>query len=355
MSFFASLTGGGKSVAARLLEKLAAPQLRLEDRREALGSFKELAESEALRLIEKGGIGVLCNLVGNDDVQLVRDALETLVSLCDPSKDVKRAQLAATHNATVLLAVNGRVGSLLAVLELRDVYVRVFSLQLLGRLLAVAPDAAQAAVFASPDSVGNVLLMMDDKRDIVRNEVLSLVGVLARRGSANLHNMLAFSGAYEQLLGFIDEQARRRCTSMPSFSHVPALSFLLPPRCPCRPCARRRRLPTRTAGSPAWRASASRWSGSCWRRCRCEARHIASVKRAAWVPRPPCVHMVALAGLCGAPPLRIHTPAAATHATLRSPLFLPQSRRLFVDGGHAQRLPTLLSLPLPYAAVQECE
>ena len=166
MSFFAALTGGGKSTGARLLERLGAPQLRLEDRREALSAFKDMAEREALRLVEKGGIGVLCRLVGNDDVQLVRGSLETLAALCDPAKDVERAKVAAEHNATVLLAVDGRVGALLAVLELRDVYVRVFALQLLGRLLAVAPAAAQAAVLASPDAVGNVLLMMDDKREV---------------------------------------------------------------------------------------------------------------------------------------------------------------------------------------------
>ena len=194
LSAAASLVGGPRqSTGARLLERLANAT-QLDDRRDAIEGFKELASREAIRLVERGGIGVLARLATDEDVQIARDALETLTSLVDPAvpDDAEPSRVAAVHNARVFLGAGpSRVSATFGAVELPDAYVRYWAVQLLMRLLHVAPDDTQAAVLSAPDTVARVMLLMDDRREVVRNEVLLLLEALAK-GNADLQNILAF-------------------------------------------------------------------------------------------------------------------------------------------------------------------
>ena len=194
LSAAASLVGGPRqSTGARLLERLANAT-QLDDRRDAIEGFKELASREAIRLVERGGIGVLARLATDEDVQIARDALETLTSLIDPAvpDDAEPSRVAAVHNARVFLGAGpSRVSATFGAVELPDAYVRYWAVQLLMRLLHVAPDDTQAAVLSAPDTVARVMLLMDDRREVVRNEVLLLLEALAK-GNADLQNILAF-------------------------------------------------------------------------------------------------------------------------------------------------------------------
>eukprot|EP00965_Chrysotila_dentata_P219226 6191007-Pleurochrysis_carterae.AAC.5 len=102
MSLFSLLGGGGsKSTGGRLLERIGSATL-LEDRREALAQFKQLSTTEALRLVEKGGIGLIASAARDDDPLVAREAVETLVNLMDeaiPKGMPDAARVAAAHNA----------------------------------------------------------------------------------------------------------------------------------------------------------------------------------------------------------------------------------------------------------------
>ena len=185
---------------------------QLEDRRAALSDFRDLSAAEPLRLIEKGGMSVIISMLRTDDTQLARDGLETLANLMDaevPKGMAEAAQVAAVHNCGVFLTNSANVSTVLNTVdnEEDDMYVRYHAVQLMMRLLAVAPAQTQDAVLSQPVVVGRVMQLIEDKREIVRNEVLLLLAQLAK-GNADLQNILAFQGAYDGLLAIAEaEQA----------------------------------------------------------------------------------------------------------------------------------------------------
>ncbi|EOD22374.1 hypothetical protein EMIHUDRAFT_255116, partial [Emiliania huxleyi CCMP1516] len=83
MAFFTSLLATPRKASGKTLLERLGGATQLDDRRDALASFKELSAEEPLRLIVEGGIGLLVRLAGDEDAQLARDALETLSNLCD--------------------------------------------------------------------------------------------------------------------------------------------------------------------------------------------------------------------------------------------------------------------------------
>jgi hypothetical protein len=174
MSLFGNLLGAPKkSTGARLLERLGSAT-QLEDRREALSEFKELSTTQPLRLIDKGGISVLVELMREEDTQLTRDTLETLANLMDPEvprEEPEAAQVAAVHNSGVFLQRASNISFVTGAAEYSDLYVKFHCVQLLIRLLTVAREQTQEAVLSQPASVGHILQLLDDQREIVRNEV----------------------------------------------------------------------------------------------------------------------------------------------------------------------------------------
>jgi len=70
-------------------------------------------------------------------------------------------------------------------------YVKFHAVQLMMRLLAVTPAQTQEAVLGQPAIVGRVMRLLEDTREIVRNEALLLLAELSK-GNPELQNILAF-------------------------------------------------------------------------------------------------------------------------------------------------------------------
>ena len=212
MSLFSSLlataTAPRQSTGARLLDRLEN-STQLEDRREALSEFNELTAAEPVRLIDKGGISVLVALLRAEDTQLTRDSLETLSNLMDPEipRGVapEKGEEKAVHNASIFLGNDSYLLDVLNGSEDGDLYVRFHAVQLVMKLLARARRQTQAAMLNQPATVGRVLSLAEDRREIVRNEVLLLLAKLGV-GSSGLQNIMAFQGAFDQLLGIIESE-----------------------------------------------------------------------------------------------------------------------------------------------------
>ena len=205
MSLFSAITGKKQSKGGQLLERLGGAE-RLEDRREAIAEFKDLTSRQPVRLVFEGGIGVLLNLLRGEDTDTHRDALETLVNLLDrdvPKEQPDAAQVAATHNCGVLLSHPEKIGVILGAAENSDMYVRYHATQLLMRLLSVAAARTQEAMLEQPATVAAVVKLLEDKREIVRNEVLLLLAQLSAH-NASLQTILAFQGAFDQLIKIIE-------------------------------------------------------------------------------------------------------------------------------------------------------
>ena len=167
-----------------------------------------------MRLIDRGGMSVLTQLLREEDTQLTRDILETLSNLLDPDIPRQVAETAAVkpadkvaHNASVFLLHDSNVNDVLNASEDADLYVRYHAVQVIMKLLAIDRPKTQQCVLNTPATVGRVMSLMDDRREIVRNEVLLLLAKLGE-GSDGLQNILAFQGAFEQLLTIIENEAQ---------------------------------------------------------------------------------------------------------------------------------------------------
>ena len=203
--------GRPKSTGARLLERLG-DATQLEDRREAISEFRDLCASEPIRLIDQGGMSVLVQLLRVEDTQITRDVLETLSNLFDPElpRELEKedaAEIKAVHNASVFLTHDSNVSDLLGGAEDADLYVRFHAVQALMKLLGFARRQTQEAILNQPQCVGRLMHIIEDERDIVRNEVLLLLARIGE-GNAGLQNILAFQGAFEQLLGIVEVEGR---------------------------------------------------------------------------------------------------------------------------------------------------
>lgn len=86
-----------------------------------------------------------------------------------------------------------------------EFYLRFTSIQILISLCNSQPFQLQTAVLNSPSGVEKVLNLLKDSREIVRNEGLLLCGVLVR-GNSDLQKILAFQGAFEQVMQIIVEE-----------------------------------------------------------------------------------------------------------------------------------------------------
>lgn len=211
MSFFSSLLSSAPkpSQGARLLDRLES-STQLEDRRSAIAEFNELTAAEPVRLIDKG-MAVLVQLLREEDTQLTRDVLETLSNLMDPEVPrgvvAETGEVKAVHNASVFLGSDSHLLEVLNSSEDGDLYVRFHAVQLVMKLLSRARRQTQENVLNQPATVGRVLQLAEDRREIVRNEVLLLLARLGE-GSAGLQNILAFQGAFEQLLSIVESEGK---------------------------------------------------------------------------------------------------------------------------------------------------
>jgi hypothetical protein len=95
--------------------------------------------------------------------------------------------------------------ALLFLLGKEQFYVRFFSLQLLGTLLANRPDVVQKYVLKAPGGSGRLVEVLDDKREIIRNEGLLLfISLLST--NAEIQKIVAFEGAFDRLFAIISQE-----------------------------------------------------------------------------------------------------------------------------------------------------
>ncbi|KND03311.1 uncharacterized protein SPPG_02358 [Spizellomyces punctatus DAOM BR117] len=182
----------------------------LEDRRAAVMGLKGLARDWKLEVGTKG-MPVLINVLRNDrmDVDIVKATVETLNVLCtldtpnkggadDPNDlGVMFTEIYTKDPANVTL--------LLDILEEVDFYVRFNTVQLLSTLLQNTGARLQDCILTSPLGISRLIDLLDDRREIIRNEgLLLLIGLT--QNNADIQKIIAFENAFERLLGIILEE-----------------------------------------------------------------------------------------------------------------------------------------------------
>lgn len=176
----------------------------LEDRRAAILGLRSFAKeypasvaSDALR----GLIGSLSN--DREDVDTVKITLETLLMLFNPNESSPEAsEEIALWLADEFTQRQDNITLLLDFLDTQDFYSRLYSLQLLSAILASRTERTEECIFTAPLGISRLVAVLDDRREAIRNEGLSLLTYLTPT-STELQKRVAFEDAFDRIFNII--------------------------------------------------------------------------------------------------------------------------------------------------------
>ncbi|KAH7841344.1 hypothetical protein Vadar_028611 [Vaccinium darrowii] len=198
------------SYVERLLDRISNGVLA-EDRRAAITELQSVvAESRAAQLAFGAmGFPVLLSVLKEerDDVEMVRGALETIVSALTPidhAKGQKNEVQPALMNTDLLSRESESISLLLSLLLEEDFYVRYYTLQLLTALLTNSPNRLQEAILTIPRGLTRLMDMLMD-REVIRNEALLLLTYLTHQAE-EIQKIVVFEGAFEKIFSIIKEE-----------------------------------------------------------------------------------------------------------------------------------------------------
>ncbi|WCJ21170.1 golgin candidate 6 [Euphorbia peplus] len=198
------------SYVQRLLDRISNGVLA-DDRRTAMLELQSIvAESQPAQLAFGAmGFPLLMGVLKEerDDVEMIRGALETLVSALTPMDHVKGPKnevQPALMNTDLLSREAENISLLLSLLSEEDFYVRYYTLQILTALLTNSPNRLQEAILTIPRGITRLMDMLMD-REVIRNEALLLLTYLTREAE-EIQKIVVFEGAFEKIFSIIKEE-----------------------------------------------------------------------------------------------------------------------------------------------------
>eukprot|EP00124_Ichthyophonus_hoferi_P000364 Ihof_evm3s13 gene=Ihof_evmTU3s13 len=198
----------GADAVERLCDRIATSTL-LEDRRDAVRALKDLAKDYQLE-VGTQGMSLVMQVLQNDisDVDIVRFALEALTAMFKTAPhegkqpDDQDIGVAFTEE---FVKHREYVSLLLSLLEEYDFYVRFHTVQALTMLVSNRKTRLQECVLADPRGVCRLMDLLDDSREIIRNEALLLLVQLTDSNAA-VQKLVAFENAFDRLLDIAHDE-----------------------------------------------------------------------------------------------------------------------------------------------------
>lgn len=176
----------------------------LEDRRAAILGLRSFAKEYPASVAS----GALRSLIGSlskdgEDVDTVKVVLETLLMLFNPNQNSPEAsEEIALWLADEFTQRQENVTLLLDFLETTDFYSRLYSLQLLSAILSARTERTEECVFTAPLGISRLVAVLDDRREAVRNEAVSLLTDLTPT-SPDIQKLVAFENAFDRVFAII--------------------------------------------------------------------------------------------------------------------------------------------------------
>lgn len=177
----------------------------LEDRRAAILGLRSFAKDYPASVSS----GALRSLIGTldkdgEDVDTVKVVLETLLMLFSPNEDSPEASdEIALWLADEFTQRQENITLLLKLLDSLDFYGRLYSLQLLGAILSARPERTEECIITAPDGISSLVSVLEDQREAVRNESISLLTYLTL-SSVDIQKLVVFGNAFEKLFVIIN-------------------------------------------------------------------------------------------------------------------------------------------------------
>lgn len=177
----------------------------LEDRRAAILGLRSFSKDYPASVAS----GALRSLIGSlskdgEDVDTVKVVLETLLMLFSPNEQSPEASdEIALWLADEFTQRQENITLLLDFLDSTDFYSRLYSLQLLGAILSARTERTEECIFTAPLGISRLVAVLDDQREAVRNEAISLLTYLTP-SSVDIQKLVAFENAFDRIFGIIE-------------------------------------------------------------------------------------------------------------------------------------------------------
>ncbi|EMD32978.1 hypothetical protein CERSUDRAFT_118405 [Gelatoporia subvermispora B] len=189
---------------SRLADRLS-PSTLIADRRAAVLSLKGLSRDHKADVGEHALSGLL-DVLQNDaeiDADIGKAVLETLNILCEVEDGASAAarELGFKHT-DVVLKDEKAAHKILALVGEQTFYLRFAALQYLATLLQNRRQVVQGHFLKAPAGPTSFIAVLDDQREIIRNEALYVVKSLIAQ-SPEIQKILAFEGAFEKLFNIV--------------------------------------------------------------------------------------------------------------------------------------------------------
>lgn len=180
-----------------------ANSLLLEDRRASVATLRSMSRDWQLDVGTKA-MTPLISVLKNDrmDTEIIKSALETFSIICTKPKKGEDLGLMFTE---IFVKDIQNVHLLLDILAEVDFYVRFDCVRLLSALLHSAPKQVQDGILTSPMGIPRLIDLLDDQREIIRNEGLLLLIALTQ-SNADIQKIIAFENAFERLFTIIFDE-----------------------------------------------------------------------------------------------------------------------------------------------------
>ncbi|KAG8220521.1 hypothetical protein J3R82DRAFT_3224 [Butyriboletus roseoflavus] len=188
---------------AKLSDRLS-PSTLLADRRAAVLSLKGLTRDCKADVGERALPGLI-HVLQNDteiDADIGKAVLETLQHLCEVDEPSKELGLKHTD---YFLANEQSTHTLFTLLGSSHFYIRFATLQFLATLLQNRRSAVQGYFLKAPNGAPSVISVLEDKREIIRNESIVMIQLLISQ-SPDIQKVLAFEGAFEKLFNIVSQE-----------------------------------------------------------------------------------------------------------------------------------------------------
>ncbi|KAJ5147046.1 Armadillo-like helical [Penicillium atrosanguineum] len=179
----------------------------LEDRRAAIQGLRSFAKIYPAS-VASGGLRSLISSLRNDqeDVDTTKVVLETLLMLFTPDETSPEASdEIALWLADEFTQRQDNITILLDLLETREFYSRLYSLQLMSHICSARPERTQECIFTAPLGISKLVSVLTDIREPVRNEGLVLLIALTP-SSEELQKLVAFENTFEIIFSLIDTE-----------------------------------------------------------------------------------------------------------------------------------------------------
>lgn len=177
----------------------------LEDRRNAVLGLRSFARQYPAS-VASGSLRDLIGSLGKDveDVDTVKVVLETLIMLFSPDETSPEAsEEISLWMADEFTQRQDNITILLDLLETADFYSRLYSLQLLNAILSARAERTEECIFTAPLGISRLVAVLDDTREAIRNEGLSLLTYLTPH-SPELQKLVAFENAFDKIFTIIN-------------------------------------------------------------------------------------------------------------------------------------------------------